>query len=67
MIVIPEGLIGKTKFNALVKSLKYPPPSRGRVRVGAISDCISGCSFPLPLIPSRKGREKCTFDETIKC
>ncbi len=33
--------------------------------MGAISDCISGCSFPLPLIPSRKGRGKCTFDESI--
>ncbi|MFH2120031.1 MAG: hypothetical protein ABIJ25_06495, partial [Pseudomonadota bacterium] len=46
-------------------SLKSPPPSRGRVRVGVISDCISGCNFPLPLIPSRKGRGKLTFDEVI--
>ncbi|MBU4583306.1 MAG: hypothetical protein KKH02_13000, partial [Proteobacteria bacterium] len=36
-----------------------------RVRVGVISDCISGCNFPLPLIPSRKGRGKLTFDEVI--
>ncbi|MFH2119243.1 MAG: hypothetical protein ABIJ25_02460, partial [Pseudomonadota bacterium] len=49
-----------TKIDELVKSLKSPPPSRGRVRVGVISDCISGCNFPLPLIPSRKGRGKLT-------
>jgi hypothetical protein len=61
-----EFNVHKAKFDELVKSLKFPPPSRGRVRVGAISDCISGCSFPLPLIPSRKGRGKCTFDEFIK-
>ncbi len=40
--------VHKAKLNTLVKSLKFPPPTRGRVRVGAISDCISGCSFPLP-------------------
>jgi hypothetical protein len=60
------GAIVDIKLDELVKSLKFPPPSRGRVRVGAISDCISGCSFPLPLIPSRKGRGKCTFYENIK-
>ncbi|MBU4372360.1 MAG: hypothetical protein KKD68_10845, partial [Proteobacteria bacterium] len=48
----------ETFIDELVKSLKSPPPSRGRVRVGVISDCISGCNFPLPLIPSRKGRGK---------
>ncbi|MBU4371523.1 MAG: hypothetical protein KKH02_04115, partial [Proteobacteria bacterium] len=55
-----QFLFSKSNFDELVKSLKSPPPSRGRVRVGVISDCISGCNFPLPLIPSRKGRGKLT-------
>jgi len=39
---------------------------RGRVRVGVISCRISVCYFPLPLVPSRRGRGKFTSYETIK-
>ena len=36
------------------------------VKVGVISCRISGCYFPLPLVPSRRGRGKFTPYETIK-
>ena len=51
--------------NGIAKSRKSPPPWRGRVRVGVISCRISVCYFPLPLVPSRRGRGKFTFYETI--
>ena len=51
--------------DGLVKSRKSPPPWRGRVRVGVISCRISVCYFPLPLVPSRRGRGKFTSYETI--
>jgi len=35
------------------------------VRVGVISCRISACYFPLPLVPSRRGRGKFTFYEFI--
>ncbi|PIP07791.1 MAG: hypothetical protein COX51_05815 [Syntrophobacteraceae bacterium CG23_combo_of_CG06-09_8_20_14_all_50_8] len=49
-----------------IKSPKFPPPRRGRVRERVISDRISICYFPLPLIPSRKGMENVTFYEPVK-
>ena len=53
--------------NGIVKSRKSPPPWRGRVKVGVISCRISVCYFPLPLVPSRRGRGKFTFYEFINC
>src|SRR4030042_818144 len=51
--------------DALAKSPKSPPPRRGRVRAGVVSDRIPMGDFPLPLIPSRLGRGKFTFREVV--
>jgi len=49
----------------LVKSQEFPPPRRGRVRVGVVSCRIQSCLFPLPFVPSRQGRGKGTFYEGV--
>jgi hypothetical protein len=64
-ISLDDGKL-RIKSDALVKSQEFPPPRRGRVRVGVVSGWIQSCLFPLPFIPSRRGRGKWTFYEFVK-